>query len=131
MQRHVPRLVDHSRVARGSLVGRRVARGSLILAPVREKRGSRGDPLLNIYYYTLLAGGLRPAPTHAGVPKKSVLGVYGGKGGFEILIPQTEKLSVRHSGNSGCSPSAKTAFGKTVATTNDGEQRKTTTTDDD
>ena len=90
--------MDHSRVARGSLVGRRVARGSLILALVREKRGSRGDPLLGIYYYyTLLAGGRRPAPTNAGVPKKICARSLRGERGFEVLAPQTEKLSVRHS----------------------------------
>ena len=84
-------------VARGSLVGQWVARGSLILALVREKRGSRGDALLNIYYYTLVARGRRPAPTHAGVPKNIRARSLRGEGGFEILIHQTEKLSVRHS----------------------------------
>ena len=32
----------------------------------------------------------RPTP---GSSKKNVLGVYGGKGGFEVLTPRTEKLS--------------------------------------
>ena len=84
-------------VAPGSLVGQWVARGSLILALVREIRGSLTHTVLSIYYYTPIRCGRRPAPTRAGVSKKIVLGVYGGEGGFEMLIPQTEKLSVRHS----------------------------------
>ena len=123
----------------GSFAGRsRVARGSAGRSRVADfssrsgKTRVAGRPATK---YILLYLSSAWPPTRAdprrGGQKKSVLGVYRGKGGCEFCIHQTEKLSVRHSGNSGCSPSAKTAFRKTVATTNDGEQRKTTTTDDD
>ena len=66
---------------RGSLVGRvgraRVARGSLISTPVREIRGSRGDPPLNIYYYYSAEG---RSATRDPSKKNIVLGVYRGKG---------------------------------------------------
>ncbi len=112
-------------------MGQRVARGSQILTLVREIRGSLTHTVFGIYYYTLIRCGWRPAQTHAGVSKKTVLGAYGGKGGFEMLIPQTEKLSVRHSGISELSPPTKKASKKTVATTNDGERRRAATTDED
>ena len=116
---------------RGSLVGRvgraRVVRGSLISTPVREIRGSRGDPPLNIYYYYSAEG---RSATRDPSKNNIVLGVYRGKGGFTKVVA-AEKLSGRESGISGLSPPTQKAFGKTMATTNTGKHYKTTTTDED
>ena len=65
-------------------MGRWVARGSLILALVREIRGSLTHPVLSIYNYSLQRCGHRPAPTHAGAPKKNRARSLRGERGLEV-----------------------------------------------
>ena len=92
---------------RGSLVGRvgraRVARGSLISAPVREIRGSRGDPPLNIYYYYSAEG---RSATRDPATKKHRVRSLSGEGGFTKVVA-AEKLSGRESGILGLYPPTK------------------------
>ena len=89
----------------GSFAGRsRVARGSAGRSRVADfssrsgKTRVAGRPATG-YILLYLRSGWPPtrADPRRGAQKKSVLGVYGGKGGFELFIHQTEKLSVRHS----------------------------------
>lgn len=77
-----------SRVARGSAGRSRVADFSSRSGKTRVA-GRPATGYILLYLSNRVATDPR-RPT-LGCPKKSVLGVYGGKGGFEFLIHQTEK----------------------------------------